>query len=187
MERVQAASRRLAERTAAAIAVLWDRASSGAVSEVAFPALAAATVARANRTAVELADVGLVAEYLRQLREPVAPLGLAPDAAHVDVHRLRDELIAVLDDRPKVADTAENLRLSRRARLAAVGRAEPLVTFALSMRTAMLTRGVAGWTRVIGPGACPICVGLADGVVRAPGTFMARHPGCSCVQQPVLT
>lgn len=178
VERLQATSLRLADRTGAAVAALYGSSD--------FDTLAAALVVRANVRAAQLADLALVAEYRRQLRQAVAPLGLAPDELQIDEDRILAALTATLDDDPiDLTDDAE-LAASRRARLTQVARAEPLVTVSTAMHAAMSERKVPGWVRLPDSNPCPACSRWADGVVRPSTVRMARHRGCACIQQPVL-
>lgn len=45
---------------------------------------------------------------------------------------------------------------------------------------------VRGWTRVSTASACNLCASLTDGKVIGLAIAMVDHPGCACVQQPIL-
>lgn len=186
MDQVQAASLRLADAVAADVARAWDAHLSGDLSRRQFEAAIVALVARANQVGVQLADVGVTAEMVRQLRIPASPLGLRPTAVQVDPHRITDDVQRIIAAEPETV-AAEDLASSRRDRLADWSRTEPLLTVASSVQVAMVERGANGWVRQTDADPCRLCVGWADGVVRSPGTRMKRHNGCACIQVPVFS
>jgi len=180
VERVQAASRRLADATAAQVEGLWARVDAGALSVPAFRAAASAVVARANARGVALADIGLTAEVMRQLGRRAVPLGLTPTAVQVDQSRMRADIDRVLDRHGDPADSPV-------AGLGDWARSEPLLTVATAVQAGLVARRVGGWTRQLAGTSCARCTAWADGVVRSAGTRMARHKGCDCIQQPVFS
>ena len=177
MERVQTASRRLADDTAAQVSALWARVEGGALTVAAFRAAASAVVARANARGVALADIGLTSEVMRQLGRRAAPLGLRPTAVQVDQSRMRADIDRVLARHGDPADSPVD-------GLGDWARSEPLITVATAVQAGLVARR-AGWTRRLAGTSCARCTAWADGVVRPAGTRMARHPGCDCIQQPV--
>jgi len=118
--------------------------------------------------------VGLAAEMMRLTRRRFRPLGLRPEPMQVDRARLGGALGQILaDDNP-----AE--------RLVRLARAEPLATVADASHKALRERRV-GWTRRVDADPCPLCASWADGKVRAATARMARHVGCACMAEPVLS
>lgn len=186
MNQTQTVSRRLADRTAARVAELWAMADAGEISPSEFRRLAAIAVASANAQGVTLADLGITAELIRQRRSAARPLGLRPTATQLDQRRIVRDIDRILETNPAIADTPELLAESRRGRLASWAASEPLLTVATTVGVAMVARGAKGWTRQLVGDNCPKCIDWADGVVRAPGTRMARHPGCDCIQAPTF-
>lgn len=184
MEQTQIAARQLADHTGQRVAALWSLVERGELTAAEFRRLAATAVAAANARGVTLADLGVTAEVIRQLRRPTRPLALRPTAAQLDQRRIARDIDRILDKHPAIADTPERLAESREDRLSAWAASEPLLTVATTVGIAMTRRRVGGWTRRLLGDSCPLCIGWADGVVRSPTTRMARHPGCDCIQQP---
>lgn len=184
MEQVQRAAATLADRAAATIDAMWDRVEDGALSVAQFRALAASVIAAANTQGVSLADLGVTAEALRQLRD-AAPLGLTPEPVQVDQDRLSVALHRIITADIDSAVTADEIAASRRARVTRFARDETLLTVATATQRALKERK-AGWVRRTDPNPCTICVNLADGKVRSANVAMARHKGCACLQQPVF-
>lgn len=176
MEQVQAASRRLADRTSAQIRSLWARVKAGEIDVVRFRVLAAAVIARANAQGVTLADLGLVAEVARQTRRAVRPLGLT-DPVATDQERIDRVITTAIT----ATDSSPVEQLDR------VARSEPLLTVANTVQAGMVAHGAGGWTRMLTGTSCPLCTRWADGVVRSSQIRMARHVGCDCIQAPVFT
>lgn len=187
MERVQVASRRLAEDTGDRVAGLWALVETGGMTLDRFRALAAAVIVRANVRGVALADLGLTAEVMRQLGRPSSPLGLRPTPVQVDRDRVVRDIDRILDNAPEAADSPEALTSSRQAQLHRLGRSEPLLTVATAVTAGMVARRAHGWTRMLSGTSCPLCTRWADGVVRPPTVRMGRHVGCDCIQAPVFT
>ena len=184
MTRYQALLARLSASTQRDVGVLWTRHTLGNVSRAQFVALAAARIAAADRRAATLADVALAAQVMAALGEPVAPLGLT--AENADQARLAGALGVVID--APVAAEGEALDLSVRSRVQRLAGNEPLLTAAAAMREGMTLRidVVSGWQRSTSPGACELCSGWSHGGPFPPQAPMARHPGCTCVQQIVI-
>lgn len=175
MRPTQQASVRLAERTADQVDAWWQLVSEGRMSRTEFQARAVALVAAANTAGVQLADLGVTAEVARQLRRITRPLGMRPTAAQVDRSRIANDLDRII---ARTDDPSGDIRVWVRS--------EPLLSVATAVTVAMVARGAKGWTRQLVGDNCPTCVEWADGVVRRPGTRMARHPGCDCIQSPVF-
>lgn len=173
MLEAQRASQRLAEATAARLTALWGLVEADDLPLSEFRALAAASVAQANAAGVQLADIAVAAEVTRQLRTPTSPLGLAPTAVQTAPERITADIDRIITRNDSPIDE-----------LAQWGRSEPLLTVATAVQTAMQQRDAKGWTRQLSGISCELCKGWADGVVRPPGTRMARHPGCDCIQSP---
>lgn len=173
MERTQQAARRLAEHTSEQIRRLWAAHKAGDLTLDQFRTQAAALVAVANTAGVQLADLGVAAEATLQLQRVTPPLGLTPTPVQIDQDRIAADIdrITSRNDDP----TGE---------LGDWARSEPLLTVATAVQAAMVAREVAGWTRVLSGGSCPLCVRWGDGVTRPVTVRMARHPGCDCIQQP---
>ena len=187
MERTQQASERLAAQAAAQVDALWARHVAGDLPLPSFRSLAAAVIVRANAAGVNVGDLGLAAELTRNLGRPVSPLGIRPDAVQVDHARVAAAIDTVLEADPQTATNAVELADSRRLRLSQVARSEPLLTVAATVQSGMISRGIPGWVRQVDADPCPKCVAWADGVVRPASVPMARHNGCACIQQPVLS
>ena len=181
MERTQATSLALADRTSAQVGALWDRVGDG-LTVPQFQRLAAQVIVQANAQGVALIDLGLTAEVLRQLGRITPPLGLRPTADQIDTERISGRIGELLDQDVKTTDLAASQRL----RLEYLAHSEPLLTVAVTMQAAMAAHGAKGWTRALDDKPCPACVSLADGVVRPTGTTMRRHPNCGCMQAPVF-
>lgn len=186
MDQVQAASLRLADALGADVAAAWDSFESGVLSRREFEAVVVSLVARANQAGVQLADIGVTTEMVRQTRLPASPLGLRPTAVQVDVDRMIADIDRIVTGSPETV-APEDLSASRRSRLAEWSRSEPLLTVASSVQVAMAERGASGWVRQTDADPCRLCAGWADGVVRSPGTRMKRHNGCACIQRPVFS
>jgi hypothetical protein len=174
MERTQQASNRLADRTRTEILSLWALVVAGEITRPAFRTRASAAVARANTAGVQLADIGRAAEITRQLRRPTPPLGLRPNRLQVDQSRMARDI----DRITTLKDPSDSL--------GQWARSEPLLTVATAIQVAMSARGVEGWTRRLSGASCPLCTRWADGQTRPTSVSMVRHPGCDCIQQPVL-
>lgn len=178
-------ARALARRTESELVALWRRHETGGVDGDGFVTAAAALLTQARAAGVTLADLALTAEIARALRSAATPLGLGVDAD--EPARLAAGVRTVLDADVASATTPDELSRSREARLARLARDVPLQAVADAAGTAMAARGVAGWVRVTDADPCVRCSAWADGKVRPPGTRMARHVGCSCIQQPVFS
>lgn len=154
------------------------------MTRAAFVGVAAARIAAADRRAVSLADVALAAQLMAALREPVAPLGL--EASSADQRRIAGALTSVLD--ADVLAEGDELDRSVRARVQRLAGNEPLLAASSAMTAGMTMRSdvVRGWQRSTSPGACELCTGWANGGTFPPHASMARHPGCSCVQQILI-
>ena len=127
--------------------------------------------------------MAMAAQLTRLTRTLVAPVGLEPSRA--DQERLRRALADVLDARPEtVPDDA--LADSQASRLDRLADNEPAESFVTGMRDALTAHEVEGWTRQTDSQPCPLCVSLADGVVRPPTVRMSRHTGCACWPMPAL-
>jgi hypothetical protein len=151
-----------------------------------FLRLASLVVARANAAGVVLADLGVTAEAVRQLRRTLPPLGLRPDPVQLDQARIQLALTRIIGADIDTADTPAELAASRRARVSRFGADEAHLTLATATQRALIARQ-AGWIREVDADPCPICIDLADGVVRPPTVRMARHRGCACIQAPKFT
>lgn len=175
MRATQTAANRLADTTRDQVTALWAQHEAGRLTRSEFRTRAAAVVATANTAGVQLADIGLAAEITRHLRRPTPPLGLRPDPVQVDQARMGGDIDAITSRNAAPLDE-----------LGAWARSEPLLTVATAVQGAMVARGIQRWTRGLSGVSCPLCVGWADGVARPTSVRMARHPGCDCIQQPVL-
>lgn len=84
--------------------------------------------------------------------------------------------------RGELPEVALGAGLGRAARLTSteVQRAGTDAVAELAARSAS-----SGWRRHLGPKACVICRGLADGSVEPWSAKVAAHPHCSCVPEPV--
>ena len=151
-----------------------------------FGAVAAAVLLRGQRSAVRLADVWAA----RLFGRPTTGLDPAPFTGLRGTDAPPGAVLA-----SSGAYVAYGLALGHEPDLALVSglyRAQRLtsteVTRAGTEAAAELAaaEGSPGWRRHVGPGACPVCVGLADGSIRPCDERVAGHPHCSCVGVPVL-
>lgn len=163
---------RLGETTANRVVVVFDDYSSGDLTLDEAVALIAAIIAKANGTAVALADLSLAATLMLQTGQPVPTLGLLPPTEDPD--RLLKAAATLL--------AVEHLTTERVARL---GRSEPLESAARAYSDGIRQNpAVTGWTRQVSPNACQVCQDLAGDVL--PDTVpMYHHTGCTCTPIPV--
>ena len=155
----------------------WQR---GDLSEAQFVAAVATVVARANGRGVRLADRSAALQMARQLRREVDPVAEpVPD----DRPKLREAVTTLLAERPEIATTSALLAASQRDRLARLARSEPLRNAQRRFQKNLEAQQM-GWTRAIGPDACPLCRKWDDGQVRPASVPMPHHTGCSCTQVP---
>ena len=161
---------------------LWDLHEAGVVDRDEFVEAAAAVIAVGNEQAVSAADVELAVQLA--VDDDVDPVGVDRPAGDVD--RLMLSVGTVLAADVVTADTAEQMSESRAARLGRLSAAEPLAAGQDGFMAAMAARAVPGWIRVTDSDPCPLCQTLSDGRVRPPTVPFVRHPGCTCMQQPVL-
>jgi hypothetical protein len=185
MQAVQAASRRLADRTAAQVVALWGQVRDGSLTEDQFRVRAAAVIAVANAKGVSLADLGLTAEVIRHTGLATSPLGLQANEVQVDQARIADRLSDILTNDPDGADDDE-IDVSRQDRFGDLARSENFLTVATATQDGMRQRGIERWVRVLSGTSCPLCTGWADGIARSVDSPMARHIGCDCLQQPIF-
>ena len=167
---------RLAGSTEDAALDLHRRWEAGDLTDNEFAALLAALVARANGRATAVADLALAASITVSLRRPVAPLGLLPptsDTARLE--RAARTLRGRLEDTPDPA-----------ARVARLGRAEPLTAAARAYSAGMATSPhVTGWSRGLSGKACQLCQWWSGGGRVFPAERpMPTHTGCTCTPIP---
>lgn len=175
---------RLVAETERRVLELQRRFSSGEIDRRSFEAATAIVIARARQRGVTLADLALTADIIRHGGRLEAPLAIeAPDS---DLDRLQTSIATVLDEDIASVETPEDLMASQRLRLGRLARDSTAEAAVFGMTTAMVQRSVPGWVRETDPDPCPVCRGLADGVVRSPRVVMKRHAGCACVQRPVF-
>lgn len=175
---------RLASETEKRLQEAFRRYEAGTLSRETFVAVAATILLRARARGVALADIALTADAARALGNISAPLGLGlPEG---DAERLRQSVATVLDQRVETASTPEQERESRLARLGRLARDSAAEATVWATREGMQRRDTRGWVRVTDPNPCPVCVRLADGIVRSPVVVMKRHTGCMCVQGSVF-
>lgn len=136
---------------------------------------AAAAVTIAQARTVTTSDTFLTEVFAVDGGDPRPPLGLDP-AAYRNQGKVRDAFATILNRPREQWFTPASL----------VAQTEPMWSARTALRDAMVAHGVPGWTRLADADPCPFCRGLADGTVLPPGVDMKQHPGCSCVQQPLL-
>lgn len=172
---------RIAKATAADVIALWHR----GLEDRRFQTLAATVIARGRARGVTLADITRAMEVSKHRGRATPPLGLVlPDG---DPERLRTSVGKVLTAEIASADTPEALEASRTARLVRLARdsTAEAVTWASAQAMQEHTQRFSlrtGWTRQTDLNPCPVCTGLADGVVRSWSVPIKRHTGCGCVQ-----
>lgn len=158
---------------------LFDRHTAGELTAPQFVSTTATVIAKANGRAVAMADMSLAATLSLRLGVPVAALGLASPAGELArLQKAADTLLAAEDD--------------PRARVARLGRVEPLDAAGTAYSTAIArSRRVTGYRRGLHAGACELCQWLAkthldpEGYVYPSRQPMNRHKGCTCTQVPV--
>lgn len=173
---------RLLASNEAAVLALWAHHLADEFDEATFVVLAAAEIDRANARAATVADAAVAAALTAQLRRPVPPVGFPLISGQ---SRLREAVRTVLTDPVDYPQTAGELAESRAVRLGRLARAEPAGAAQNAVHEVMQRQPVSGWRRSVNSGACPLCRRWADGKLRRPSVRMARHIGCSCIQQPV--
>lgn len=169
----------VADQTEAGAEALYAAWKGGDLTDDQFEVLLAALIARANGRAAAIADLALAATITVALRRPVAPLGILPAAS--DAERLPK---ATRTLRAALADTPDPP-----ARVARLGRSEPLTTAARAYSDGMRTSPhVTGWTRGLSGNACELCQWwAADGRVWPDDHEMPTHKGCACTPIPTTT
>ena len=159
---------------------LFDRWQRGDLTESQFVSAVATVLASANARGVRTADRSAALQIARQLRREVDPVAEpVPD----DRPKLRDAVTTLLAERPEIAVTPALLVASQRDRLQRLARSEPLRNAQRRFQKNLDAQEM-GWTRAIGPDACPLCREWDDGQVRPASVPMPHHPGCSCTQVP---
>lgn len=155
----------LAEATAAAVKVMWERSAEAEPER--FAALAGALTASANVRAVRLADRYAQDALTLALRRPV--LTEAADVALYARPRLiAESYLSIVRDDGAVA------------RIARVARSEPLAAGHARMDN-HARRG--RWVRVTSPGACRIC-SPRSGETIDPSVGVSLHTSCTCTTSP---
>lgn len=130
-----------------------------------------------------MADLSFTAAIIRAMGQRTAPLGLTPPPD--DTERLRESVTTVLTQDIKTATTPEQVKESQVARLTRLARDTTAEAAVFGFIESARRREVqGGWTRETDVNPCPVCVGLADGVVRSWNVTMKRHTGCACVPSP---
>lgn len=164
-----------AEQQAVALYLAWE---TGQIDDATFVAVLAAIVAAANNRAAALADLSLAATITAALQAPVPTLGLTPPADDHD--RLTTAASTLLGTLTTTPDP--------QARVARLGRSEPLTTAARAYSEGMArSRHVTGWTRGLSPSACQLCRWWArDGRVWPDDHPLKTHKGCTCYANPVV-
>lgn len=141
----------------------------GTITEEEFVAIVLAYLAAADAIATGMADAALAGFLSAAQGYPVPPLGTPPPS---------------FDHEPRVRELlAEGADVDQ---WTSYGRGSALASAQDAYGDAMVEREIPGWTRVLEPGACPLCRDLA-GVVLPAKAPMYHHAGCGCTQRPVLT
>ena len=166
----------LAGQTEAQVVAAFEQYDAGKLDEAAFVALVAAYVAAANNQAASLADLSLALTLTVAMAEPVVPMGLTPPAGDAErLYRAAKTLVARLPDSP-----------DPRARVARLGRAEPLRPLRGSTPRHAASEVTTGWVRGVDGDPCQLCTWWErDGRVWPKDHTMPTHPGCSCTPIPV--
>ncbi|MFV0430325.1 MAG: hypothetical protein ACK5KO_12980 [Arachnia sp.] len=165
---------KLSTATSGAVMRLWELVEAGAMTQTEFTDAAAVLVEISRRRGAAAGWAALRAYLEAADAAPVAAVAL--DVTD-DVSRLKTAVGTILVSQQ---DTAMQL-----ARLAAN---EPLQAATSALSDAMRrSKRVRGWTRKLEPGACQLCQWWArEDRIWQPHHKMARHPGCTCHQKPVL-
>lgn len=162
----------LGDATANRVLAVYASYDEGLIDHDETVALIAAIIAKANGTAVALADLSLAATLMLATGRPVPTLGLLPPPDDPD--RLLKAAATLL--------AVEHLTTERAARL---GRSEPLEAAARAYSEGIRQNPtVTGWTRQVSPDACQVCQDLA-GTVLPDSVPMYHHTGCTCTPVPI--
>lgn len=151
---------------------LYAALQAGKITVTEFKAAAVQVMLVMMTAARQVADAAVAKLLTAETGSPVMPVGvIAVDAAA----RLGKALDTVL------ANPNGDMAVRRFANAATLEAAQLGWGNALRQQP-----GVTGWTRETRPGACEICQRLT-GTVLSLSTPIYHHPGCHCVQKPVLS
>lgn len=158
-----------ADQVGGQVAAAWSQWQDGTLDLDQFVAVVVAYLQAADDRATGLADTALAAFLTAYYRRPVPALGIVPP----DV-----------DHEPRVRELidqdAPEEQWHSYGRGAALSRAQKAYGAAMTARP-----DITGWTRVLEAEACPVCTDLAGPTLPDTAT-MWHHPGCGCVQRPVV-
>lgn len=166
----------LGRRAETAVSALWAAVQAGDLEAAVFVPAAAELVRTVNTIAETAADVAVWTELARAGVNAAIPGTVA--AAATDPARITAGLQTILDG---PADAAET-------RLARYAKAEPR-TAAQNRAGALIADqpNVIGWRRGLDPDPCQLCQWWSrDGTTWPKRHPMPTHPGCACVQIPVI-
>lgn len=176
----------LAASSETAVVELYRRLERGEITEAEFVALATAALARSNSRAAALAQLALAAYLTAALGRAVPVLALPPPDDTGRLRKAAQTLVTALatTSTPEAPATTPGPE----ARVARLGRAEPLTTAARTYSAGVAqSPHVTGWTRGMSPGACQLCQWWSrDGRVWPADHPMPTHKGCTCTQTPIV-
>jgi hypothetical protein len=172
MTRFERAIHRLSGETRRAALALLALHHEGELTQAEFELSVALVISRSQVSAAQVGDLGMAALVSRELGVLMPPLGLA--ASRVD----QDRMVAAVRTILGGSLAAVEDRLSR------LVVAEPAAQMQDTMQEAMSGHGATGWVRGTDANPCPLCITLADNVVRPMTVVMTRHPGCVCYPRP---
>lgn len=168
---------RLSTDTERRLVSLYATYQAGDIEAEAFLRYAVALVGRARARAFALADVSLAAWMSANTGRATPALGLTLPVG--DLERLSAGVGTLLGADPTDGDLVK--------RVARFGRSEPAKALQVGYVDAMRQRGIAGYTRVLSPGACELCRWLGkDGAMFSVDVDFHQHTGCLCYPAPVL-
>lgn len=178
----EARIRALGESVAGMLEALWARHESGAIDRAEFVALGAIIVAAANGQAAGLARLSVAAFVAVETGAPLPLVTTDPPEWRTDTDRLGRALETVA--------AAEAATIP--GRLRRLGKAEPADTAAATREDVISSwdtePGIEGWTRQLESDPCDLCRWWAEESGKfPPNARMARHTGCVCTQQPIIS
>lgn len=163
---------KLSEQAQGAVLGLWTRWEEGDVTEAQFRALATATLAQYGAKGAAVADLALAASLTTLTGSVMVTTGDMEDPAEgADV-----VLEETLESDGYQRDPANAV--------AVMGSAYALDKMQTAYSQGMQNQGVELWVRAPNPGACDMCMDLAD-VYLPVSVEMYHHKGCGCIPKPV--
>ena len=163
---------KLSEQAQGAVVGLWERWEAEDIAEAEFRTLAGAALTRYGAKGTALADAALAASLTALVGSMMVTTGALEDPTEGAAAAVDDTL------------GSEAFQRDPANAVAVMGSAFALASLQESFGRGMKDQGVELWVRAPNPGACDMCMDLAD--VYLPVTVeMFHHKGCGCIQKPV--